>query len=75
MANYVTGTSDKSKTVALILCILLGYLGIHYYYVGRIGRGLLATFTMNFFFIGWILDIINILLGKFRDNVGNPLRA
>lgn len=75
MAKYVTGTSDKSKKTALILCILLGYFGIHYFYVGRIGRGLLAMCTMNFFMIGWIMDIFKIMFGAFVDNVGAPLRA
>ena len=75
MANYyVLYTSDKSKTIALILCIFLGYLGAHYFYVGRIGRGLVALFTLDFFFIGWIIDIIKIATGGFRDNVGAPLR-
>ena len=71
---YVLYTSDKSKTIALILCIFLGYLGAHYFYVGRIGRGLVALFTLDFFFIGWIIDIIKIATGGFRDNVGAPLR-
>ena len=75
MANYyVLYTSDKSKTIALILCIFLSYLGAHYFYVGRIGRGLVALFTLDFFFIGWIIDIIKIATGGFRDNVGAPLR-
>ena len=75
MANYyLMYTSDKSKTIALILCILLGYLGAHYFYVGRIGRGLVALFTLDFFLIGWIIDIIKIATGGFRDNVGAPLR-
>ncbi len=74
MSNYVTITSDKKKGTALLLCILFGYVGAHYYYVGRIGRGLLATFTFNFAMIGWIVDIFTIAMGKFRDNVGNPLR-
>ena len=71
---YVLYTSDKSKTIALILCIFLGYLGAHYFYVGRIGRGLVALFTLDFFLIGWIIDIIKIATGGFRDNVGAPLR-
>ena len=74
MANYVTNTSDKSKMVALILCIFLGPLGVHYFYVGRIGRGVVALFTLDFFLIGWIIDIIKIATGGFRDNVGAPLR-
>lgn len=75
MANYVTSTSDKSKKTALILCIFLGFFGAHYFYVGRWGKGLLYLFTGGLFVIGWITDIFSILLGKFRDNVGVPLRA
>ena len=75
MANYVTMTSDKKKLTALLLCIFLGWMGAHYYYVGRIWKGVLYTCTLGFFFIGWIIDIFVILLGKFRDNVGVPLRA
>lgn len=74
MSNYVTGTSDKSKKTALMLCIFLGYLGIHQFYVGKIGKGLIYMFTFGICGIGWIADIIKILLGSFRDNVGAPLR-
>lgn len=74
MSQYVTTTSDKKKGTALILCIFLGLFGAHYFYVGRIGRGFVALITMNFFMIGWILDIIKIATGGFRDNVGAPLR-
>ena len=64
MANYVTVTSDKKKWVAFFLCLFLGCFG----------RGIVALFTMNFFFIGSIIDIIHILTGKFKDNTGAPLR-
>jgi len=74
MANYVTVTSDKSKTVAFILCLFLGVFGAHYFYVGRIGRGVLALLTMNFFIVGDVLDLLKILSGGFRDNTGAPLR-
>ena len=75
MANYVTGTSDKKKSVALLLCIFGGFLGLHYFYVGRIGRGILYAFTCGLFGFGWFIDIFKIALGSFRDNVGVPLRA
>lgn len=74
MANYVTNTSDKSKTTALLLCIFLGMIGAHHFYVGRIGMGLLYLFTAGLFGIGWIVDIIKIATGGFKDNVGAPLR-
>jgi len=74
MANYVTQTSDKSKSTALLLCIFLGIFGAHHFYVGRVGRGALYLFTIGLFFFGWIIDIFRILLGSFRDNTGAPLR-
>lgn len=74
MANYVTPTSDKKKRVALLLCIFGGFIGLHYYYVGKIGRGLLYTFTAGLFCIGWFGDIFKIALGNFRDNAGMPIR-
>ena len=74
MPNYVSLTSDKSKRTAFWLCLFFGCFGFHYFYVGRIGRGLLAMFTMNFFMLGWIADIFKILNGKFKDNTGTYLR-
>ncbi len=75
MANYVTSTSDKSKSTALLLCIFLGWCGAHYFYVGRYGRGFVYMFTVGLFVIGWIMDIFKILNGSFVDNVGAPLRT
>jgi len=74
MANYVTQTSDKKKSTALILCILGGLFGLHQFYVGCIGKGILYLFTGGIFGIGWIVDIIKIATGSFKDNVGAPLR-
>lgn len=74
MTNYTTITSDRSKNTALILCAFLGYLGAHYFYVGRFGKGILYLFTGGIFFIGWLVDILKIASGGFKDNVGAPLR-
>jgi len=74
MSEYITQTSDRNKKTALILCIFFGWAGLHQFYVGRIGLGFLYLFTGGILLIGWIFDIINILLGSFRDNVGAPLR-
>jgi restriction system protein len=75
MRNYTTNTSDKSKMMALILCFLGGGMGLHYFYVGRIKTGLIRMITLNFFGIGWIIDMVTIVVGGFRDNVGVPLRV
>ena len=74
MAYYFTPTSDRSKIVALVLCIFLGVMGVHRFYVGKIGTGILYLFTGGFCGIGWLVDVISIATGSFRDNVGMPLR-
>lgn len=74
MANYVTNVSDKSKKKALLYCAVGGWFGMHQYYVGKIGKGILYTLTVGLFFIGWIADLIKIATGGFRDNTGAPVR-
>ncbi|MBR1738449.1 MAG: TM2 domain-containing protein [Firmicutes bacterium] len=70
---YVTVTSDHSRMVALLLCIFLGFIGIHHFYVGRIVKGILYLFTGGFLGIGWIIDLIQILCGTYKDGAGQPL--
>jgi restriction system protein len=74
MANYVTQTSDKKKWTAFMLCLFLGVFGAHRFYVGKIGTGIIYLFTMGVGLFGVIIDLVSILLGSFRDNVGAPLR-
>lgn len=72
--GIVPGISRKSKTTALLLCIFLGGLGVHRFYVGKGGTGILYLFTVGFLGIGWIIDIIRIATGSFRDEFDLPLK-
>lgn len=65
----------KSKTVALILCIVgfFGFAGLHRMYVGKVGSGVLHFLTYGLCAIGTIIDLISILSGGFRDSYGQPL--
>lgn len=69
-SGFSVGVSPKNKIVALILAILLGGLGIHRFYVGKIGTGIIWFLTAGCFGIGWIYDIIKIATGTFRDGAG-----
>ncbi len=72
--SYVTSSSDKKRGIALILCLIGGMFGLHQFYVGRFGRGILYVFTMGLFMLGWIGDLFKILNRTFTDNTGTPLR-
>ena len=66
--NEITyGISQKNKTTALLLCIFLGGLGVHRFYVGKAGTGVLYLCTGGVLGIGWIIDIVRIATGSFRD--------
>lgn len=51
----------KNKWVAFALCFFLGYLGAHKFYEGKIVLGILYIFTVGFFGIGVLIDLISIL--------------
>lgn len=70
--NQIT-PSPKSKLIALCLCFFLGGLGVHRFYVGKIGTGILYLLTGGLFFIGIIIDLVNILSNKFKDQQGHPV--
>ncbi len=74
--NYVTLTSDKSKKTTLILCCLgfCGIGGLHRFYVGKIGSGIVYLFTCGWCGIGTIIDLIKIASGSFTDSANAPLR-
>jgi hypothetical protein len=62
--------SAYSGLVALLLCFFLGYLGIHRFYVGKIGTGILWLITGGLFGVGWLIDLVVIACGRFRDYLG-----
>lgn len=62
--------SSKSFVATLLLVIFLGALGIHRFYVGKIGTGLLMLLTAGGFGIWWLVDFILIVSGAFRDKKG-----
>ena len=63
-------SSPKSRVAALLLCLFFGGLGIHRFYAGKIGTGILWLLTLGFLGIGALVDLIMIICGSFRDKNG-----
>ena len=65
---------SKDWMTTFLLCFFLGGLGVHRYYVGKIGTGILYTLTAGVFGIGYLIDFIKIICGKFTDKDGNYIQ-
>jgi TM2 domain-containing membrane protein YozV len=62
--------SPKSRLAALLLCFFLGMLGVHRFYVGKIGTGILMILTFGGLGIWTLIDLIIIIVGSFKDKEG-----
>lgn len=66
--------SSKSKTTTFLLAFFLGAIGVHRFYVGKVGTGILQLILMcsliGMPLVGvWLLiDWIQILQGNFTDS-------
>lgn len=68
--NNIDSTSDKSFLATLLFCIFLGTLGVHRFYVGKVGTGILMLLTFGGLGIWVLIDLILIACVRFRDSDG-----
>ncbi|MDR2339330.1 MAG: TM2 domain-containing protein [Deltaproteobacteria bacterium] len=63
-------SSSKDKGIAILLVIFLGIMGIHRFYVGKTGTGILMLITAGGAGIWAIIDFVNIISNQFTDSNG-----
>ncbi|WP_017415133.1 TM2 domain-containing protein [Clostridium tunisiense] len=66
--------SNKKWSVVLILCILLGLIGFHRFYVGKGGTAILMLLTLGGFGIWTLVDLVIISLSEFTDEDGRKIK-
>ena len=65
--------SEKNWFTTLLLCIFLGNFGVHRFYAGKIGTGILMLLTCGGCGIWTIVDLIMLIMGNFTDKDGNAI--
>lgn len=64
-------SGEKSQLVALLLCLFLGELGIHRFYLGYTGIGIIQLLTLGGFGVWALIDLIMIITGDLKPKNGD----
>jgi len=66
--------SPKSRLATSLLAWYLGFLGVHRFYLGKIGTGILMLLTFGGLGIWTIIDFIVAVTGNMKDKEGRLIR-
>lgn len=60
--------NPKSQSLALVLAVFFGWCGAHRFYTGHKIIGFVYLFSAGLFGVGWIIDVLLILLNFYKDS-------
>lgn len=63
----VVAESSRSFVAAWLLSLLLGFLGVDRFYLGKVGTGILKLLTAGGLGIWYVIDLVLLLAGLARD--------
>src|SRR4029077_6854475 len=73
MPQAQLSASDKRILPAFLMCFFIGFLGIHRFYVGRIGTGVAMLLTAGGLGVWVLSDLIILAPGSFTGANGNKI--
>ena len=71
--NSVGEVSSRRYIPAVLLCFFLGSIGIHRFYLGKKGTGILMLLTLGGAGIWTLIDFVRLVIGSMRDADDLPL--
>lgn len=63
----------KDWLTTLLLALFVGYFGVHRFYTGHTGIGIVQLLTLGGCGVWTLIDIIQIVTGSYKDANGNAL--
>lgn len=70
LSSPAAAASGKSQVIALILCALIGGLGIHRFYLGYTWQGVVQLLTLGGCGIWALIDLVRIITGDLQPKNG-----
>ena len=78
MENNEIAVSEKSPTsrkkMLTLICLFWGYFGIHRFMTKKYISGVIQLFTLGGYFVWWLVDLLALLTGSFKDSDGVPFK-
>lgn len=71
--KLASSCEGKDWLTVMLLSVFTGWWGIDRFYTGYIGLGILKLLTCGGFGIWWLIDVILIATGQYKDRKGNFL--
>ena len=73
LLNSSTTTSTTDWLTLFLLTFFVGVLGVHRFYVGKMGTGFLMLLTLGGLGVWFLVDLILVVTGQFTNKDGEKI--